>query len=50
MTDNVGTVSAVARSSTAAANEVLTAADELDKNGETLSVQVNTFLEQVRAA
>ncbi len=50
VTDNVGTVSAVARSSTAAANEVLTAADELDKNGETLSVQVNTFLEQVRAA
>ena len=49
VTSNVNGVSEAALSSSASAHEVLTAADQLSRDSEGLSAQVNSFLSTVRA-
>jgi methyl-accepting chemotaxis protein len=47
---NIGGVTGAASQTGQAAGEVLSAASELGKNGETLRAQVEEFLRTVRAA
>jgi methyl-accepting chemotaxis protein len=47
---NIGGVTEAAQQTGHAAGEVLSAAQELGKNGETLRAQVEEFLRTVRAA
>jgi methyl-accepting chemotaxis protein len=50
VTLNISGVSDAAEQTSHAANDVLAAARDLSKNGEVLKVEVQTFLQQVRAA